>query len=153
MLLKNDIKEELSHAYIHTIATKVGYSYERKQIDRDIIDASICARGSLDVSSVIHSPQLDFQLKATMQEFCGDDFPFELLIKNFNDLLKPTMVPRLLVVLVLPQCDENWVRWKTEELHLKGCAYWLSLTDQKESANASTKTVRINKKMFLITFH
>jgi len=145
MLLPNDIKEELSHLYVYALATKAGYSFERKRMDRDSVDVSVCAKGSVDATSKILSPQIDIQLKATSQEYDGDFIPFPLPIKNFRELQANTMTPRILVVLLLPARDESWVPWTHEEVSLKGKAYWLSLATHKESENCSSQTVKIPK--------
>lgn len=65
MLSENDIKEELSHAYVHAVAAHAGFSFERITKDRDSIDATICAKGYLAADSNFASPKLDLQLKAS----------------------------------------------------------------------------------------
>ena len=75
MLHENDVKEELSFIYAHAIATKAGYSFERRVRDRDSIDAEIQAKGMIGPETILSSPQLGLQLKATAQECTGDQYP------------------------------------------------------------------------------
>src|SRR3990167_8400445 len=65
MLSVNDIKEQLSYAYIHAVASRAGFAYEKTTIDRDSIDTSIKAKGMLCPESVFTSPSIDVQAKAT----------------------------------------------------------------------------------------
>lgn len=65
MLTENQRKEELSVAYIHAIAAKVGFSCERPKIDMDSVDVEIKAHGKLAVDSTFNSAEIKVQLKAT----------------------------------------------------------------------------------------
>jgi hypothetical protein len=47
MLTSNGIKQEISHIYIHTLATRLGYSLEGVRIDMDSVDVTICAKGQI----------------------------------------------------------------------------------------------------------
>ena len=67
MLWPNDIKEELSLAYVHAVATRAGFSVEWIKKDRDSIDLKIMARGRLDDNATLYSPELSVQLKATQR--------------------------------------------------------------------------------------
>lgn len=145
MLLPNDVKEELSYVYAHAIATKVGYSTERRFKDRDSVDIMLCAKGKLDPSSTLIAPRLELQLKATSQELSGAEFPFSLSIKNYSDLRENTMVPKILVVYSLPQEENEWVQCTPELLALKGKAYWKNLRGADICENQTTKTIYISK--------
>jgi hypothetical protein len=145
MLHENDIKEELSRIYLHAIATQLGYSVERPTNDRDSIDAKICARGKLVSESIFHSPSLEVQLKATSQEYKGDEIAFQLPIKNYDDLRAPTMNPRFLMLLLLPRDLSECIAWSPNELLIRGEAYWSSLQGRELCENAYNKTIIINK--------
>ncbi len=140
----NDIKQELSYLYVHALATKLGYSFERTQIDRDSVDATVCAQGRvLGSKAIIHSPKIDLQLKATSTEFDEDPMPFRLSMKNYDDLRVVTMVPKMLVILVLPMDENLWIRWSEAELALKGKAYWMSLRGKSFVPNSTSVTIHI----------
>ncbi len=145
MLSENDKKEELSYVFAHAVATHVGYSVEYVRKDRDSVDMRICAKGALHPESVLFSPCLELQLKATSKEIDGSEIPFSLSIKNYNDLSRCSMVPRILVVLLLSSIEE-WVSCTPEHLILHGQAYWLSLARLETCDNRANKTIQIPKK-------
>jgi Domain of unknown function (DUF4365) len=104
VLFENDIKEELSYAYLHAIASRAGFGVERITKDRDSVDVEIRARGKLCDGSILKSTQVDVQLKCTSQDAGdGDKYPFVLSRKNYDDLRGERSSPRILVVLFLPQ--------------------------------------------------
>ena len=147
MLDDNGIKEQLSYAYIHAIASKAGFSCERPAIDRDSVDAVICARRQLAVDSVVMSPRIEIQLKATSKpDEKGGQYVFFLPLRAYDDLRGPTMVPRFLVLLVLPKDKKSWVTHHEKHLISRRCAYWCSLKGAPESANSTGETVYIPKK-------
>jgi hypothetical protein len=57
--------------------------------------------------------------------------------------------PRLLVVLLLPEDANEWLRHSEEGLLAKRCAYWVSLRDAPESDNEVNQTVYIPKTQVL----
>jgi len=67
---------------------------------------------------------------------------FDLEKKTYDDLQETgDNVPRILVVLVMPVDEGQWIRQSPEELIPRRCAYWLSL--EGYPATKTTKTVRI----------
>ena len=73
-------------------------------------------------------PQIDVQLKATSApDWHSDGLRFNLKRKNYNDLRAPRLAPIILVVLVLPKSETDWLECTTEQLILRQCAWWLSL--------------------------
>lgn len=69
------------------------------------------------------------------------DIAYSLSIKNYDDLRADTVLPRLLVVLVLPQSQVDWLIHHPDELILKKCAYYVNLKGLPESMNAGHETV------------
>jgi Domain of unknown function (DUF4365) len=141
----NDIKEELSHAYIHAIASVAGYSFERIKVDRDSVDVVISARGKLDPGSIIHSPKIDVQLKASSTiDPSGVGFTFVLSKKNYDDLrISDTMCPRILIVLALPQDQAEWLSITREQLVAKRGAFWFTLKGMPSTDNETSNTITI----------
>jgi len=145
MLTPNDIKQEISFLFVHALATRLGYSFERTCIDRDSIDATICAKGKLPGSKgVILSPKIDVQLKATEQECSGIHIPFKISKKNYDDLRQNAMVPRVLVVIFLIP-GINWVDYDVEKISLYGKGFWVSLKGMDAIENISDKTIYLNQ--------
>ena len=144
MLDENRIKEQLSLAYVKAVAAIKSFSTEIPHVDNDSIDAEICYNGKLDHDSIINSPSIKLQLKATSNpNIIKDNIHFPLSIKNYNELRLKSNTPRLLVVLCLPELKNDWVTHSIEELILKKCAYFLNLHGQSESTNEYTVTVHI----------
>jgi hypothetical protein len=56
------------------------------------------------------------------------------------------MVPRLLVVLLLPPDPDQWLEQTEEQMVSRRCAYWLSLLNQPEVGNEKTVTVQVPRK-------
>lgn len=118
---KNDQKEKFSMIYVSALATRAGYATSSPMPDRDSVDLSIHDKGQGHAN-------LDMQLKATttLNTKSNHKIPYVLRRKNYDDLRDNTQVPRLLVVLELPD-EENWMSITEEELILRRRAYWLSL--------------------------
>jgi len=146
MLTDNDIREQLSYAYVHAVASRVGFGCDCPKMDRDSVDATLSARGRLTPESVLLSPKIDVQLKATACPSLQDDsFSFRLKMKNYDDLrVESTHLPRLLVVLTLPEDAGQWLKHTEDALILRRCAYWHNLKGAPAS-NGKTQTVRISR--------
>ncbi len=63
---------------------------------------------------------------------------FPLPIKNYNDLRVEAVIPRILIVLLMPEADALWMSQSEEELCLRRCAYWLSLEGRHAVPNNPT---------------
>lgn len=146
----NDIKSELSYAYLHAVASMIGASVKEanRLDDNKGIDATITYRGPFDEQAIHPEIDLKIQLKATSQALTdlGTHLSFTLPKKNQYDDLRDTrlMTPRILVVMVLPEDKAEWLSESETELAIKKCAYWVSLRNAEESASAS-KTVYLPK--------
>jgi hypothetical protein len=146
VLTENDIKEELSYAYVHAVAARAGFSCEIVRKDRDSVDLHIHARGRLDPSSTVLSPVIAVQAKASVIEPLADGaFDFRLKRKNYDDLRKRSMVPRILVVLVLPEDPAAWLTLSEGELVLRRCVYWRPLLGAPDSENEQYQVVRVSR--------
>ena len=76
----------------------------------------------------------------------GDEFPFELPVKNYNDLRWPIpllYVPRILIVVHVPADPADWMTCDSQQMVLKRCAYWMSLAGFAETTNTSSVTVKV----------
>lgn len=135
-------KEQFSNTYLQTVTTVAGYSLYKPSVDDDSIDWGIAARG---VMGRIRSPRLELQLKSTSRDVLDDNWVrYPLKIKNYNDLRLPDFaIPRILVVLVLPENPADWLQQSEEELCMRYCAYWVSLWGMSETQNATTVTISL----------
>jgi hypothetical protein len=137
----NDLKAAFSLAYVRAVAHAAGYFAQEgtREFDSDGIDLMLLSRGP---GGSVRSPRLDVQVKATAAAIEGDPFPFDLKTKNYDELRSTDLqVPRILVVVVVPEDANRWVEATEEELVLRHCGYWISLHGRPETQN--TATVRV----------
>jgi hypothetical protein len=52
-------------------------------------------------------------------------------------------MPRILVVVHIPESEEEWLRQTEDELVLRRCGYWATLLGMPETTNTSRATVRL----------
>jgi len=135
-------KQEFSKAYVKAVAAVCGFATQEPSVDDDSIDLTLSARGG---GGTIRSPKVDLQLKCTAQDVLGAqtiDFPLE--VKNYNEL-RPTnvLVPRILVIVIIPNDVLRWLSHSEAELLLRHCGYWYSLRGMAATVNQFTVTVNV----------
>jgi len=135
-------KEQFSHAYVRAVASAAGCVVGLFGVDHDSVDLSL---RSQDTFGPISSPQLDLQIKCTARIVpIEDEIRFPLKIKNYNDLRRENLlVPRILVLVLVPQHVGAWLSQSEEEMRVRHCAYWLSLRGLPEKPNDYSVTVRV----------
>jgi hypothetical protein len=128
VLTRNHRQEALSRAYIHAIAAQAGLSYSIPMPDYgiDISLRTIVIRGNRRTDGGI---QLDIQAKSTTRASVGDtEVAYDLEVDSYNDLRETEVrCPRILVVLVLPAEETQWLSQSPSGLTMRHCAYWMSL--------------------------
>lgn len=133
----NQQMEQFSLAYVRAVAVSAGYQVTRPETDDDSVDGIMMARSG-------HRARIEFQAKATSRELLrSDGIHFPLPVKNYDDLRVDTLVPRILVMLLLPNDNGDWVTQSDKELCLRYCAYWLSLVGMLPTPNSSSVMVAI----------
>lgn len=139
LLTATDREEALSRAYVAAVAAGAGYVTAEQDFDRDGVDLQIRAGGSM-------RPSLDIQLKATINlgKPTNDEFRYPLKRRNYDLLRGQTMVPRILVVLSLPEEKDNWLTVTAEELIMRRCAFWANLAGFPETKNRESVTISID---------
>ncbi len=134
-------KEEFSLAYVRAVATVAGYHTTRIDYDADSVDLNIAHVGARGTS---RSPKIDVQAKCTSRDIQKDQtLNFPLPVKNYEDLRADSMVPRILIVVTVPNTLDGWLVQSEEELILRHCAYWISLKGSPPTDNTATVTVPI----------
>jgi hypothetical protein len=99
---------------------------DRYSIDDDSIDVLISRAGR-------RSPHLSLQLKCSSDiELRTGDFSFRLKLKNYDDLRRKTMVPRILAVLHVPEDTQEWLVPGADHVVLRYRAYWKNLLGEVE---------------------
>jgi len=138
----NQQKEQFSNAYVSAVVSVAGYALYKPQVDDDSIDWGIADRGG---RGTIRSPKVDLQLKCSGRHILADEeVGFPLKVKNYNELRPENyQVPRILVVVLVPDRIEEWLKHSEESLAMHHCGYWCSLRGNPEADNTSTVTVRV----------
>src|SRR5688500_11392259 len=106
----NTQKERFSDAYIHAVAAIAGCDVMKPPTDIDSIDWVLHAKGI--IGARFRAPRIELQLKATSTDRVDDTYVrFPLKLKNYDDLRpENVLVPRILVVLVLPSDElSDWL--------------------------------------------
>jgi len=139
-MTNNDQKEAFSQAYVRAITSIAGYDCSKQEYDRDSVDITFRSQRGKAIS-------IDAQLKATSTDVVKDNtIHFALPIKNYDDLRRDTLSPRIWIVLLLPtakNCPEQWINQTQEQLALMKCAYWKELKGMEDKQNTTSVTIQI----------
>jgi hypothetical protein len=137
-------KEQFSRVYVRAVATVAGFTVYQPEVDDDSIDLGITGRIAHDIPS---RPRIELQLKCTgVKALRGDHIVYRLKLKNYDDLrLDDPIVPRLLVVVLVPGDESQWLRQTHEHLCLRRCAYWGSLRGMGESRALAKVSIRLTR--------
>ena len=137
----NQRKEQFSRAYVHAVASVAGYALYEPYVDDDSIDCGIAARGD---AGTFFSPRVELQLKSSSRDIVKKGrIIYPLGIKNYNDLrVENVLVPRILVVVIVPKDIDYWLIQTEEEMCFKHCGYWHSLCGMGEAK--STRTINVS---------
>jgi hypothetical protein len=153
MLTCENIKSELSYAYLHAIASRAGFNCEctNRHADNVGIDARVSEYGRLDDDSVLTDFSLDVQLKATAKRLVSprtrpSDLSYVLKVDQYDKLRNESAAnQKILVVLFLPPAENYWLVHKTDQMVARRCAYWVSLRGAIASTNTDSLTVYLPK--------
>lgn len=134
--------EQFSKAYVKAVASVTDCSVDWSTVDNDSVDGTLKRRTQ---TGIVRSPHLDIQLKSTYTDCIQNvHVVYSLSIKNYDDLRTVNLlVPRILVVVVLPDDFSNWTNHNEQELALRKCGYWMSLRGEPATNNATSKTVHL----------
>lgn len=138
----NQRKEQFSIAYVRAVASVAGFSAMKPEVDDDSEDLILSGRV---VEGVPSRPKIALQLKCTSEDVLRkDEVIYSLKRKNYDELKHTGLiVPRLLVVVHVPESEEEWLRHTEDELTLRRCGYWISLLGWPETAATSRVSVRL----------
>ena len=137
----NQQKAQFSLAYVHALSAAAGAKVSHWFVDDESVDITVGMAGG---DGTVRSPRLDLQLKCTEQDFLrSDGIHFPLKRKNYDDLRdSEIMVPKVLVVLMVPDNLAAWITTTPEErLCLHHFAWWMNLAGADERPDVDTPTV------------
>jgi hypothetical protein len=147
VLIATHRQEALSRAYIQAVAARCGMSCSFRDFDYgiDVTVHEIKRRGDHYAESGV---SLDIQAKSLCcPPITGEAIPYDLRVKNYDDLRDPeNPKARILVLLLLPENEEAWTTMTEEQLVLRRCAYWLSLRRHPPTENRETVRVSVPRK-------
>lgn len=133
-------KEQFSLAYVRAVAAASGHAVYTPSVDNDSVDIGIASRRAGHTCS----PRLELQVKCTAGPPAVRHIGFELKKKNYDDLRHTNLlVPRILVVVVVPENVHDWVEYNEEGLVLRRCGYWVSLLGHPAAISTTSVTIRI----------
>src|SRR5262245_53491513 len=102
-------QEQFSIAWVHSIASAAGYAVEGVRVDIDCVDVTITQFGKWNDYPQIEG--LKVQLKCTYSHTPKEDgIHYPLKIKNYDDLRRKCLNPRILVVLHVPETVDEWIK-------------------------------------------
>ncbi|MEG4235004.1 DUF4365 domain-containing protein [Microcoleus sp. Pol11C3] len=140
----NQQKEQFSNIYLQAVTTVAGYSVYTPSVDDDSVDWGVAAKGG---TGRIRAPRLELQLKSTSRDIQDNHFiRYPLKLKNYDDLrMDDFAIPRILVVVLIPETPEDWLTQSETELCIRGCGYWISLRGKPKTQNTNAVSVPIPK--------
>ena len=149
-MVETERKEELSISYLNALCAYASIDLTKMSHDDDSRDVEIkkwvdLADGQRMLSS------LHIQLKSTSSELHEDNenISYSLKIKNYNDLIAPSITPIILALFILPKDENEWLKHTVDELVIKKCMYWIDLSKCEPVKNKENITIHIPKKQFV----
>lgn len=138
----DDQKEQFSFAYVRAVAATARIAVSEPAVDDDSIDLLFQQRGG---GGAMRSPRVDAQVKCTEAAAVHTaHIAYPLKLKNYDEL-RPTnvYVPRILIVVLVPDDLGDWLNHTEQELAMRRCGYWLSLRGEPATANTTNVTVHL----------
>lgn len=135
--------EHFSDAYVRAVASAARMHVEPRLVDNDSVDGYLHYTGQLGAA---YSPQIAFQLKATSvaSHVKLDHIAYPLKIKNYDDLrVTNSGVPRILIVVVIPEGVVDWLLQDETRMRLHRCGYWFNLAGAPAVTNSSRRVVHV----------
>ena len=138
-------QDNFSGAYIRAICATAGCGVEPVSLDNDKIDYLVRSRVQ---GKVLNKPQIDVQAKCQMSGFAtSDPISYPLDLETYDNLRDVKVcIPRILVLVLVPDSVQEWLAQSEHVLSLRHCAYWVSLKGMQPSVNATSRTVHISRK-------
>ena len=137
----DDQKEQFSFAYARAVAAVAQIEVSEPTVDDDSVDLLFRQRGG---GGVVRSPRVEAQVKCKgkVAVYAGH-VTYPLKLKNYDEL-RPVnvLVPRILIVVHVPDRVGDWLGHSEAELAMRHCGYWLSLRGQPATANTTNVTVQ-----------
>lgn len=140
----NDQKEHFSYAYARAVSAAAAVAVTIPEVDDDSIDLVLFQKAT---GTVFRSPRLELQVKCAQHgsvTVSQTHVHYPLKLKNYDEL-RPAdvLVPRILLVVLVPDELDRWLSWSVNELTVRRAGYWLSLRGMPNVANTTSVTVEV----------
>jgi hypothetical protein len=139
----NTRKDHFSRAVVRAIAAAAGIGASVPELDQNSEDIEFAAPDTDDGPG----PKLAGQLKCSQNiDPSGDSFPYDLPIKNYNELRWPASklyVPRVLILVHVPVEPADWFSCDPEQIVMRRCAYWMNLAGREAVDNVASVRVHV----------
>jgi hypothetical protein len=141
--------ESLSRAYVQAVAAQAGLNYCVYGFDYGT-DLSLLEVEEVHGRYVETGQQVDVQLKSTTRAVEADTgIRYDLDVRAYDYLRAERNNPRVLILLVLPAAESDWVAQSPEQLAIRRCAYWLDLRGSPAVEASSSVRVSIPRENVL----
>lgn len=133
--------ELLQIGYLHSVVAAAGCNLGAPFPDRGIDWTVNHASASHKIDSEV-SIKLSLKSTATIAPNPqGAHFSFRLENDHLTKLAEsPVMVPRILVVMLVPPTWDDWIQVASSSLTISHCSYWVNLAGQSYTYAPSGKT-------------
>lgn len=154
-MTENDRIAELSYAYLHAVAAAAGFGCKagNRIDDSASVDAMVRVNEHLNPDSAFWNFDFEVQLKATSQTPVENDGRYSYFLsgtERYDRLRDPgSPLPKILVLLYLPEDSTQWLQIDESALIARRCAYWVSLFGAPQSDNKSGKTIYVPRTQVL----
>lgn len=147
MITTQHIEEDLSKAYVLAVGAKAGLNVKFTEGHDYTVDGSLHEVSSLNGKLHESGISFDFQLKASKNcSFDGASVVYDFDAETYNFLCSRAnskhTTPIILLLLVLPNDETEWLSVTTNQMILKKACYWMKI-DGNFTENQSSKRILI----------
>jgi hypothetical protein len=135
--------EAYSRAWVHAIAASAGVAIGSIAPDINGLDVHFMSPDDGENAGSCSHVQLKSTAEALVTSDDGDK-RYRLRHEDYDRLRKATTVPRLLVVLEVPENVDDWLACSADQLVMKASARWVSLRGADTTTYAPTSKIPID---------
>ncbi|WP_433180318.1 DUF4365 domain-containing protein [Actinoallomurus sp. CA-150999] len=140
----NEMKQQLSLAYLHMVTAAAGCSLKDHKTDYDGVDVTVVSSAGYER---YYAPQFELQLKCTSQTdlLSHDHLAWQLERKPFLNLTnRKRYIPAYLGIPAVHEDLNKWLDQDEDRLIARSCMYWQSATELGTiSDDCASKTVHL----------
>lgn len=139
--------EQFQIAFIKAMAATCHFmTQEGPTPDRNSVDFCVISNRVIPEAGASIDGEIKLQLKTTITPKFNKNhslLKYSLSIKNYNDLIGKRVIPKYLVVMVIPDKPSQWLGEFTNGLFSAGCCYWVNLEQYKPKQKQAKVTIDI----------